>query len=285
MINKDRAIFDVDEEVAAAGGPSEYKKRMWAVLMKREADFITSSFRYDSTVVRVKGWNESAASLTVQPAQYSDQLVTNHERALEQELPNDPTRKIRDLAYASGELRHFGNSPMSNTIGIAGMIHTKDRIWVIGLRSRKNAFDPGKWGCSASGALEWAEPPNWNGRDLKNWMRRALARECGEELGFRPSLEEIHYLAFAREFGRAGKPQFFFVVHTPMRWRDVERSWKVYASDERELSDIKDLDEDQARTLVGKDSAKVRAIVDEVKLSEELRMNLALAIQNANQHA
>ena len=52
----------------------------------------------------------------------------------------------RDLAYQSGKLRQFAASPMSNTIGIAGMVRTRDAKWVMGLRSRKLAFAPGAVG-------------------------------------------------------------------------------------------------------------------------------------------
>ena len=281
VIRRDREIFDVDAAMVRAGGPPEYKKKMWEVLMEREPDFIMSSFTHDSTVVRAKDWDESAATLIVQPAQYSDQMVTNHKPALKQDVPSRVGLKVKDLAYQdTDEFRSFAESPMSKTIGIAGMLHTKDAKWVIGLRSRKVAFDPGQWGCSTSGALKWAEPETWGQRDLETWMKQALARECEEELGFRPSPSEIYYLAFAREFGRAGKPQFFFLIkHDNISWADVERAWQVYASDERELSKIKALDDEEARCLVGADADKVNRIIHDAGLSEELRMNLALALQ------
>ncbi len=280
LIEQNPEIFDIDKAMEIAGEALNYKKRMWAQLRKQEPDFIVSSFTHDSTVVRAKDWNESGATLTVQPAQYSDQMVTNHKRALKQAVGSAPGRKVKDLAYKnSGEFLPFAESPMSNTIGVAGMVFTTDEKWVIGLRSRKVAFDPGQWGCSASGALEWAGPENWCNRNEETWIKEALARECAEELGFRPSSDQIHYLAFAREFGRAGKPQFFFLINAPVVWRDIEFAWQIYSSDERELSKIMSLDKEQAKSLVGKDADNIASIILNVGLSEELRMNLALALQ------
>jgi ppGpp synthetase/RelA/SpoT-type nucleotidyltranferase/8-oxo-dGTP pyrophosphatase MutT (NUDIX family) len=278
-VKPDQGIFDVDAKLNRI--IPNYKDAMWARLKKSKPDFIPSSFSHDSTVVRVSDWNENARTLTVQPAQYSDQIVTNHRIALDEVVKD--TMRVEDLAYRQpGTLLDLSESPMSNTIGVAGVVFTQDSKWIIGFRSRKVAFDPDQWGCSASGAVEWTGPENWRKPGQENWVKNALARECDEELGYRPKPDEIHYLAFTRAFIRAGKPQFFFLIKPCIDSVTIKSKWQVYASDENELSEIKILNTEDAKILAGNNANKIDAIIGNTGLSEELRMNLALALRRIN---
>jgi hypothetical protein len=225
-------------------------------------------------------WDHESLTMTVQPAQYSDQIVTNHKRALEQRL-DGVNWAVKELAYErDGTLLPFRRSPMSNTLGIAGAVLSLDGKWIIGLRAARLAFDPGTWGCAASGALEWSEPENWlSDFHSGNWMKDALARECEEELGYRPSASEIEYLGLAREFGRAGKPQLFFLIRCGVDSSTLRRFWQVYASEDNELVELKILSGEEVRGLVGNDESVVARILDGGGLTDEVRMNLALALR------
>lgn len=235
-------LFDVDAAMRSAGASENYKERMWKQLSAREQRFV-ASFRHESTVARVSGWKKGDQLVDVQPARYSDQMVTNHKIALRQDtdgrriesfgfhfesidtdyvgrscsLPSDYWQaQWEEVEHTSDgdfiirkKLLSYENSPFSNTIGVACVLITADDRWVISLRAGNVAYDPQTLGCPASGALGWSERSRWSGRNVDTWVKEGLARECKEELGLTPSQDQIKYLAFCRELARAGKPQFF----------------------------------------------------------------------------
>ena len=151
-------VFSVDSTMQGLFNLESYKREMWRLLKSDEPEFM-SSIRYDTLVVRVCDWDETERAITVQPALYSDQVVTNHQQTLGKRVPGDSRKRVvEDLAYdKAGRLLGFNQSPLSNTVGIACVIQLEERYWVAALRSKTVAFDPGMLGCSASGALMWTE--------------------------------------------------------------------------------------------------------------------------------
>ena len=90
-------------------------------------------------------------------------------------------------------------------------------------------------------------------------------------------LEDIQYLGFAREFGRGGKPQFFFYAAVESVTNEVlENLVQTYRT--AEIQGLQFLTTQEANTLIGKSEREIQDVVGDRGLSEELRMNLKLAI-------
>ncbi len=265
-----------------------YKSLMWQKLRREEPEFIANIDR-DDLVVRLCGWDEEKRTILVQPAHYSDQVVTNHKRAQSKRIPGDMReRTIASLAFDDeAKLLPFELSPLSNTLGVACMIRTAEKFWVVAHRSSAVAFDPGLWGCSASGALQWTELGHWTTRDFEGWFQAGMARECEEELGYSPSPSDFVFLGFFRELGRVGKPQLFFLLDIPnMPARDIESMWSAYTpppsadpSARTEFKNLVFLNKEKVLILVGNDHDEVNKITSGAGVSEELRMNLVLALR------
>jgi hypothetical protein len=111
--------------------------------------------------------------------------------------------------------------------------------------------------------------------------------ECEQELGLCVAPERIVYLAFARELGRLGKPQFFFMLdmlkeEPRMLPHDLEAAWHIYAVD-YEVTELMFLEERDARIVAGPHSQDRAKLLGGGRVSEELRMNLALALDYVDQ--
>ena len=272
-------LFDVDLVMEHVISVKNYKLQMWERLQKEEPQFI-ASITYDGMAVRATDWHPESRTLHVQLAAYSDQVVTNHKRALEQPIPGNPKRKVRELSLdAEGALLPFIESPLSNTIGVACVARVED-YWMIGLRSSAVAFDPGTWGCSSSGALNWTELGAWDRRDFNGWFKEGIIREFEEEIGFTPEAKNVHYLGFAREFGRAGKPQIFFLVDVQSRCDRLESIFRTYRTATSEYQRVSFLNAFKARALISNSQELVQSVAGEFGVSEELRFNLALALKH-----
>ena len=282
-------IFDLDHTMESKLKIERYKDSVWQILRKEEPEFIAHIDR-DSLVVRVCAWDSESATVSVQPAHYSDQVVTNHKKAHNKVIPTDDQRRaVRSLAFgADGLLLRFNESPLSNTLGVACVVRLETDYWVVAERSAAVAFDPEMWGCSASGALEWTELGYWTTRDFGGWFKGGMARECEEELGYRASVEKFIYLGLARELGRLGKPQLFFLLDLPNdRARLIESMWSTYTaprlpepSSRAEFKKLIFVPTKDAKVLVGRDEAAAMRVTGGARMSEELRMNLALALQH-----
>lgn len=285
-------LFDVDAAMQRRAGISNFKVQMWQQLTRDEPAFV-AAMQFDGTVARASGWDAARRVLQVQPALYSDQMVTNHKKALAQTVEG---HRVQDLAYGAAdgtgatEFLNLGESPLSNTIGVACVLRTTDGQWVIGERAATLAYEPNLLGCSSSGSLAWSEPRHWGSRSVAQWVLEGIARECLEELGYRPPSEQIKYLALCREIERAGKPQLFFFVDMVGAAGGVSAPrlascWQMYAR--REHTALHFLSTRQAVALTSHDSDVVREGLRSVGLadrtpSEELRANLALALAFAS---
>ena len=273
-------FFGVDRSMHHLGASLGFKQKVWNILTSTDPQFI-SRINYDSSVVRVKGWDPNTRTLGVQVAAYSDQVVTNHKNALTQNVPGLEAKTIRDMAVDSErQLLPFETSPMSNTIGVSCVIHAEGSQWVIGLRSASVAYDPGSWGCSASGALNWIELGHWEDRSFHGWFTKGIMREMEEELGICPKQDEVFYLGFAREFGRAGKPQIFFLVESNKNCAEIGEIFHTYRRTDSEYQTIRFLTDAEARLLISDKHQSVNSICKDATVGEELRFNLALALDS-----
>src|SRR5258708_6050803 len=115
-----------------------------------------------------------------------------------------------------------------------------------------------------------------------------MARELEEELGFKAESADFQYLGFAREFRRAGKPQLFFFLDLPhVSFHRMKLLWTTYTgpairdTDSRvEFKDLLSVTTRQARVAVSNDEKGIASAFGNVGLSDELRMNLALALKH-----
>jgi ppGpp synthetase/RelA/SpoT-type nucleotidyltranferase len=278
-IESSTTVFNVDSVMEGLTGTKAFKQRMWDKLRSEEPRFVVA-LTYDSMVVRAMDWDPHARRLSVQFAAYSDQVVTNHKSAQRKVIPGDALhRTVKDLSSDSdGNLLSFAESPLSNTIGVCCVLRTHEGQWVAALRSEEVAFDPGKLGCSTSGALAWVELGRWDKRDFDGWFKNGLVREVEEELGYSPRPEQVHYLGFAREFGRLGKPQIFFLIDSDIRWEYLVTKFRTYKRAESEYESIRLLSVNEARDLVSADTDCVARASRGAPVAEELRFNLALAL-------
>lgn len=275
----DWQLFDVNQ----AFNIKNYKTQIWEKLTKDNRDFIEGLNSYDSTTVRILDWDRGKKTLKLQPAVYSDQIVTNHNKVHNFEVP-DSKYTIKDFAYgANGKLKPFKESPLANTIGVSCVIRTSDDYWVIGRRAKGMSVFSELWSCPVSGAVEWRERLNWEGTTVKDWFGVSIALECEQELGLTVENNWIKYLGFMREHHRLGKPQFFFLIdmlgkgnHSGLSTLEVDSTWRIYVKD-HELVELKHITKEQAKILTGKDEEKIAEICEFDELSEELRINLALA--------
>ncbi len=291
-------LFNINEKMEAIGGEGNYKNRMWKHLEQTKPEEI-SKVDYDSMVPRVCGWDESTKSITVQPAFYSDQAVSNHQWALDEKVFGID-KKLREIALDDdGQFLTFDQSPLSNTLGAAIVMRTRDGKWVLSHRGAGVAFDAGKLGLSASGAVEWNELGQWGEKSFEDWFGGGIIRELGEELGVDTLADDIRssiwnrlvFLGFAREQARAGKPQlFFFIDETERDFDDLKEMWRIYADNvvkkQGQLPEFKDIcgaTTEQVLAIVSGDQDRVINALVELgigdNVSEETRLNLALAVR------
>jgi ppGpp synthetase/RelA/SpoT-type nucleotidyltranferase len=283
--------FDLDAAMQEIHGLADYKHAVWRELKRKAPDF-AAAMAFDERVVRVRAFDAEALELQLEPAQYSDQMVTNHRRAHDITINGQEVRSLAFQPGSANNLRGFSESAFSNTIGISMMVRTREGKWIAALRSPHLAHEPGSWGTSASGALTWSVPDRWNGKkgidleeascqevQFEDWLKEGMAAECEEELGFRPSTDKIHYLGFAREWARLGKPQFFFLIEEDHTFEELEQRWALYAYS-REHTELKPWTDDEAKVLVGSGEStdEVGRLIGDNGLSEELRFNLRLAL-------
>ncbi len=296
VVEIDETFFDINKKFLATGvsGISEsYKKEMWEKLEKNRPDAI-GRITFDSMVPRVVDWDgKDGGKLKVQRAMYSDQVVSNHKFALNEEIPGTNT-KVRELAFApDGSFKSFADSPFSNTIGVCCVVKTADSKWVLSHRGANVAFDPGVLGCSTSGALEWDELGQWGTKDFLNWFAGGLVREYQEELGVDADDlgESLIFLGFGREIDRCGKPQAFFLIEeNSLKFDELKQRWRIYADSvitkENQAPEFVDISGVSTETLQKLISADVSIVLDAISefggvrgISEELRANVALALE------
>lgn len=277
QVEEDWNLFNVDTSTAIP----EFKSKVWKQIVENEPTFIDKLQTYDSSIVRVVKWHQSQKKLFLQPAMYSDQIVTNHEKA-QGCIVNGS--KVRTLGLDNeGKILDFEISPFVNSIGVACVIRTCDDFWIIGRRLENLSVFSGRWSCPVSGAVEWRERGAWAPESLKDWVETSLCLECQQELGLEVNASSLVYLGFARELRRMGKPQFFFLVdfkkdaNNQVTSNSIKARHKIYTVD-HELSKLKAVSGNDIKKLTSKDWEEVMRVTDNENISEELIMNLCLAL-------
>jgi hypothetical protein len=118
-----------------------------------------------------------------------------------------------------------------------------------------------------------------------------MSRELEEELGINVDPKRFIYLGLFRELGRVGKPQlFFFLDLDEYSFETVKARWTTYTRppvgepDSRtEYVDLLQLDSINQNRVISNSSEDVMSAFTQIGgrtgVSEELRMNLALALR------
>lgn len=277
-------IFNLDQEMEKKCQIKNYKQEIWKKLQEEKPQFITAIDR-DPLLVRVRAWNPKLRSLKLQPAYYTDQAVTNHQEIIETKICSDKT--IGSLSESQGKLLDFDESPMANTLGVSCVVTFEDKRGVLAYRSRSVAFGPEQIEGLGSGALEWTELGRWE-RDFKSWCAGGISRKLEEEIGNGASPEQFVYLGLKRDLQCAGKPQMFFLLNLDKKVFDggIYSQWATYTPPkildynlQTEFRDLFYFSMEEAKCLAGSDNGAISRVTKGAVISDEFRMNLALALQ------
>lgn len=254
---------------------SKYKSFVWSKLVSNHRIFMDNLQSYDTPLVRIVDFEEDNNKIVVQPAVYSDQIVTNHTICHDIKIP-EFNKTIKELNLDSnGRVLELEESILSNTVGVSCVIRTVDDRWVLSERKYDLAIDIGKLACPASGAVEWRERNMWDDWSVMGWFGTSIIIECAQELGIWIDSSYLTYLGVYRELIRLGKPQVFYLIDMKdsgngLTVEQIDASWHIYATD-HEFEDI-----------VFKNNKEVFALLDnnDSLCSHELQMNLALALDH-----
>jgi ppGpp synthetase/RelA/SpoT-type nucleotidyltranferase len=271
---EDWRLFNVDRAIGKG-----FKDAIWEQLTEIDRSYV-DIHTYDSTTVRVMRWSDSEKKLFVQPATYSDQVVTNHKNA--HECIFESRGIVFDLAFdQQGDLQPFHLSPLANSIGVSCVVRTHDEYWMIGRRIETLSVFSGKWSCPVSGAMEWRPRGLKSFHSFKEWVEASIRNMCAHELGLELDPRCLRYLGFTRELRRLGKPQFFFLIDLGKDLRSSVSVLSTYMaySVEHQFSKLQAVSTNDIRKLVSANWDDVLEITDKEDVSEELIMNLALALE------
>lgn len=197
----------------------------------------TGKLTSNDATVRVAGFSKKTGAETgyvckVQPATYYDQVRTN--LTLDFLLPGIEESTVRMLDLGpDNSLRPFEDSIMANTLGVSAVwvmvddaASSRDRRFKFFLmpRRRKTGVYSGMLS-SIGGVAKQPENMMFRSNDFVEYaateMKREFVEECGvDTLVSSGVLDEADItmipLAFVRDLDRGGKPQFFFLISTPV---------------------------------------------------------------------
>lgn len=187
--------------------------------------------------VRVSGFyripgTENEYICKVQRSTYYDQVHTN--LTLDRLFSGIEEDSVRLLDLApDNSLRPFEESIMANTIGVSAIWVMADRgkssrenklRYFLMPRSNKTGIYSGMLS-SVGGVARVSEDKEFKYEFLEEFAKEEMKREFTEESGIdnliisgklKESDIEIIPLAFTRDLNRGGKPQFFFLISTPV---------------------------------------------------------------------
>ncbi|HOV47572.1 MAG TPA: hypothetical protein PLM06_02940 [Anaerolineae bacterium] len=285
--------YKVDEALGIPG----YKQ---AAMRFRKETRPKKTEPFDGSAVRILDW-DGVMTFTISEATYFDQYVTNQKEIVDvclEDIVGDNTisvkpqwfeRTLREINASNARLLPFSQSLLANTIGVAATVVTRDGYLVLPRRNQSVHFQSGYEGCSVSGVLEWS--PHLL-RDFMGTLKYHVAKKEGpEEILLDPSKITICPLGFAREFERAGKPQFFFHIWTEQRLREFVEKWKQSIYPRQEFDSVRWIQLYEREALRQPEGAiqqaveRILALLNangyivlkdgyQVVLSEEMRANL-----------
>ena len=285
-INECSDIFNLDQEMKEKCQIENYKREIWKKLQEEKPQFI-SAIDHDPLLVRVRAWDPESRSLELQPAYYTDQAFTNHQEIIETKICSDKMIDSLSKEDTQGKLLDFDKSPMANTLGVSCVVTFENKNGVLAYRSRSVAFGPEQIEGLGSGALEWTELGHWE-RYSEFWCAGDISRKLEKEIGNGASPEQFVYLGLARDLQCAGKPQMFFLLNLDEEvfQGGIYSQWTTYTPPkildynlQTEFKDLFFINMEDAECLVGSDHDAINKVTKGAIISDEFRMNLALALQ------
>ncbi|MFZ2360813.1 MAG: hypothetical protein WA040_15840 [Anaerolineae bacterium] len=273
--------YDVDETLGIPGYQSIARQY-------RELKDPGKASPYKGTTVRVSDW-DGDKRFTLSRSYYWDQYVTNQKEIVDEPLerivagsqshmpPRLLKSSLRELNMRDGRLLSFRDSPLANTIGIASTIVTSDGYLVLPKRNQQVHYQSGYEGCSTSGVLEWTG--GLTSDFMNELIQQMKSKEGPQELLLDPKRSVAHPLAFAREFERAGKPQFFFHIWTDQRLSEFETRWRGSRYPQEEYDSIRWIELYEPDTLRDPERAIDQATE---RLVAMLSMNSAISLRDGH---
>ncbi len=183
--------------------------------------------------------NDGLPSIIIEKSFYYDQVGTNLtiDMKLEKPLSVDDSQCLTirkwDIVQSDGntKLPTFNKSRLANTIGVAVAITAKDkhgRIFMVKrFRSKEVAVYRDMWHLPLSFALFNDFSQTDVDIDIKDLIQFDLSNELMEELSMSPEdFSEPRPLAFCRDLGRGGKPQFFLEMESKIPFELLKKKIK-----------------------------------------------------------
>jgi hypothetical protein len=204
--------------------PDEYVLPTVAeALGQRVDELVRHKLRTDEAKIRVRALalRDRELRLTYSACRYSDYLRSHWAVA---NLEPDAAAELRAQLCGVGRLLPIDESLCPNNLGVSAIVAFEDRI-VLPKSTQGVIASPGRRVPSASGGADfmphhWQSPPS---------PIQDILREAHEELGieiadFRHARTRL--LGLARNVLRGGKPEAFYCVHLPGRFRGTMASFE-----------------------------------------------------------
>lgn len=227
------APYDVDRELGVEG----FKARAIRYRANRG-----DKIPFAGSAVRLSSWSGDGL-LTLSRADYQDQFVTNQtaiaDAAFEQvvgttQRSSDTT--LREMDTVDARLLPFERSRLANTIGICGLVVTRDGFVILPQRNARVHVAQHLTSSSVSGVLEWTDALLDD--FLLESIRQLKVQEAEPELGIDPLQVQAVPLALARELARAGKPQIFCLLLCSQSLDSLRERWAVHPQPAAEYCEI-----------------------------------------------
>lgn len=169
----------------------------------------------NNRTARIVELDPARGAMILQEASYFDQIATNLSVDTDSgHLPRGVLSIRRDIEPpVDGRLAHFADSALANTLGVAGVLFSRDGQPLLRERSQwLGSINASKIHCSVSGVYELPPDSHSSGRYGFELLRYGIELEIRQELNLMPGEYRLHPVALSRELPRHGKPQLFFVV-------------------------------------------------------------------------
>lgn len=159
---------------------------------------------------------------------YYNSLVTN--RAMDKEIEKDLT--IRSMYEFGNRISELKTSPLSNHIGINGIVETKDKKFIFVRRFGNVSIGKNTLGCSVGASLKAKHVLDKDGGFNLDGLENGIVSEIEEELFLsRTSDTKRNYdfsiskniIAIYRDLLEGGKPQFLFYIESELSSSEIKQ--------------------------------------------------------------
>lgn len=187
------------------------------------------SYIYNSILVRVDDYTisqeENSICLLTSRTTYFESLATN--RSIDYTWENGLC--IRDLYTFNHRIQALKDMPLSNHLGINGIVKTKDDYIICIYRSDEASIGKGTYSISLGAAIQINQTDNSYGifdkAELKSTVKNVIEDELGiSQQDYRFEIED-NIIAFYRDWVEGGKPQLLFYVDCLLNAEKIEEKF------------------------------------------------------------